>query len=188
MYDPSLGKWHCQDPLQQFHSPYLYTGNNPLRFFDPSGMYSTEEWKKDNGFTHEDFYTVYESDDGDEAEDNPPEEASTGMDFSKSFLKNFADIIGKAFQDMFFEDEELSVGGKVKTVRDDVEHVANAVAQGPVAIVVSGNLAAQMYTGGIDVSGGVIIILKGDDKGTYAIADGGVPFTSSGFSAGQLFR
>lgn len=60
-YDASLGRWMNTDPLEQFHSPYVYAGNDPIRYMDPTGMYSTEEWKKDNGITDNDLATVYES-------------------------------------------------------------------------------------------------------------------------------
>ena len=36
-YDPQLGRWHTMDPADQFHSPYLYVGNNPVLLTDPDG-------------------------------------------------------------------------------------------------------------------------------------------------------
>ncbi|HEU4732549.1 MAG TPA: RHS repeat-associated core domain-containing protein, partial [Kofleriaceae bacterium] len=37
LYDPSIGGFTSLDPQHQFSSPYLYVGDNPLRFRDPSG-------------------------------------------------------------------------------------------------------------------------------------------------------
>lgn len=37
LYDPSLGRFLSIDPQGQCYSPYLYAGNNPILFFDPSG-------------------------------------------------------------------------------------------------------------------------------------------------------
>ncbi|UOY08645.1 RHS repeat-associated core domain-containing protein [Muricauda sp. SCSIO 64092] len=37
MYDPALGRWMATDPQNQFGSPYLALGNNPIRFIDPDG-------------------------------------------------------------------------------------------------------------------------------------------------------
>jgi len=38
-YDPQLGKWHSVDPVDEFHSPYVYVGNIPTVFIDPNGMF-----------------------------------------------------------------------------------------------------------------------------------------------------
>ena len=40
MYDNQLGRWHCADPAEQFNSPYLAMGNNPVNMIDPNGMVS----------------------------------------------------------------------------------------------------------------------------------------------------
>ena len=36
-YDPVVARWFCQDPASQLASPYVYCGNNPVAFVDPSG-------------------------------------------------------------------------------------------------------------------------------------------------------
>jgi RHS repeat-associated protein len=58
MYDPSLGRWHVQDPLIQFASRYSAMGNNPIRFIDPDGMAVTETA---NGYTitGDDIYVYF---------------------------------------------------------------------------------------------------------------------------------
>jgi RHS repeat-associated protein len=36
-YDPQLGRWHAMDPADEFNSPYVYVGNNPINLIDPDG-------------------------------------------------------------------------------------------------------------------------------------------------------
>ena len=36
-YDPQLGRWHVPDPLNQYVSPYVAMGNNPVSIVDPTG-------------------------------------------------------------------------------------------------------------------------------------------------------
>ena len=38
MYDRERGRWLSQDPLQQYHSPYVFCGNNPIRLIDLDGI------------------------------------------------------------------------------------------------------------------------------------------------------
>ena len=38
-YDAQLGRWHVPDPANQFASPYIGMGNNPVLFRDPDGQW-----------------------------------------------------------------------------------------------------------------------------------------------------
>ena len=60
-YMSDIGRWISPDPLtEEFSdwSPYNYGMNNPVRYIDVDGLYSTEEWKKDNGITDDDLIKV----------------------------------------------------------------------------------------------------------------------------------
>lgn len=37
MYDPERGRWLSQDPLQQYHSLYVFCGSNPINNIDVDG-------------------------------------------------------------------------------------------------------------------------------------------------------
>ncbi len=40
LYDPAVGRWFSTDPQNQFDSPYLAMGNNPISMVDPNGEYA----------------------------------------------------------------------------------------------------------------------------------------------------
>ncbi len=39
LYDPTVGRWFSTDPQNQYDSPYLAMGNNPVSMIDPNGEY-----------------------------------------------------------------------------------------------------------------------------------------------------
>jgi len=39
-YNPQIAQWHTMDPADEFNSPYLYVGNDPIRKIDIDGKYS----------------------------------------------------------------------------------------------------------------------------------------------------
>ena len=43
-YDPQMGRFFTTDAAGEFASPYIYCGNNPIMFTDPSGNMSGEQW------------------------------------------------------------------------------------------------------------------------------------------------
>jgi RHS repeat-associated protein len=36
-YDSEIGMWTSKDPNEQYHSPFVYCGNNPIKMLDPDG-------------------------------------------------------------------------------------------------------------------------------------------------------
>ena len=39
-YDATVARWWAVDPMDEFHSPYMYVGNSPIMLVDPDGMKS----------------------------------------------------------------------------------------------------------------------------------------------------
>ena len=50
-YDQEVGRFIAEDPLAQDHKLYLYSGNNPLNQYDPSGMWHYEINSKNGSMT-----------------------------------------------------------------------------------------------------------------------------------------
>jgi RHS repeat-associated protein len=43
-YNAAIGRFISVDPMHQFASSYLYSGNNPVRFIDPAGAAAQDLW------------------------------------------------------------------------------------------------------------------------------------------------
>ncbi len=59
-YDPQLGRWQQVDMADEFHSPYVYVGNNPVMFIDPDGAKSDNA--KNNESSSDFISRVYDDD------------------------------------------------------------------------------------------------------------------------------
>jgi RHS repeat-associated protein len=44
LYDPSIGRFYQPDPKNQYASPYIYSGNSPITFSDPYGLFSLSDF------------------------------------------------------------------------------------------------------------------------------------------------
>jgi RHS repeat-associated protein len=45
LYSPQLGRFLAPDPVGQYDNPYLFVGNSPVNFVDPSGMVSLKVFR-----------------------------------------------------------------------------------------------------------------------------------------------
>ena len=70
LYMPDIGRWNTIDPLaEKTHDPYSYVWNNPMKFLDPDGRASMDDYLLDrNGntslikMTNDNFHRIYNSD------------------------------------------------------------------------------------------------------------------------------
>ena len=95
------------DPLadinQESWNPYHFNFDNPLRFIDPTGLYSTEKWKEDNGVTDNDLITVYDannSNDENEGDANEYSETNNSPAIPAVSLKSENSAVKNKAQDL----------------------------------------------------------------------------------------
>lgn len=59
-YDARNPRWWATDPYNQYHSPYLFSGNNPITTVDPSGGWGgkrkAKEYANAHGISHDRIY------------------------------------------------------------------------------------------------------------------------------------
>lgn len=89
MYDPTLGRWHVQDPLMETYaslSPYNYVYNNPMNFIDPFGLKGDPAVNENNPIPLNGYDIVYKRKYGDWS-NMPLGGGGGGAGFSEEFLE-----------------------------------------------------------------------------------------------------
>ena len=114
-YESAIGRFTTVDPLAEKYyswSPYAYVMNNPLMYTDPTGMYSTAEWMKDNGLTEDDMENVYET---------PSEVSSSAENGDPDDPPGFGDGLTQPFKDL-----GNAVSHPIQTVEGVLNYLINA--------------------------------------------------------------
>lgn len=97
-----------------------------MRFIDPDGMYSTEEWKKDNGITDDDLITIYQAPSEEDNSQNPePEKEEKKQNLIESSIKAWGDnfkLSGSLVNNLFgnedaSESENIELGYNLWTFK-----------------------------------------------------------------------
>jgi RHS repeat-associated protein len=128
-YDPALGRWMSIDPLAEIsrrYSPYIYTNDNPVYFFDPDGM-AVQEFTDGNTYTGTDAQELFKtlqaqswgssSNGGGEGEDPPKKDrlddviTIRGQKYHKNTSNLFAKI-GNKINSIFGGDSNYFVEHK----------------------------------------------------------------------------
>ena len=165
-YESAVGRFTTVDPLAEMYyswSPYAHVMNNPLKYVDPTGMYSTAEWKKDNGYTDDDFDTVYEA-----PKDGEPEKEKSNNSSPIKILDN----IKKSFNDL----------GNFNIFNSISEYVTNIFATQNTITYPDGDIDNKYYKRdwvpeyyGVSISGNYILGISPIGISSFEIGLGYIP-------------
>lgn len=124
-YESAIGRFTSVDPLAKMYyswSPYVYVKDNPLKYTDPTGMYTTAEWMKDHGVTSSHYTNIYKAPESSEVQRVPGgpmarwmSETTTAKDYERAgkislrYFTPIEDIYG-VFAKKNFEGKEYNRG------------------------------------------------------------------------------